>query len=263
MTTPTGGPDDVPPAWRLPAGVDAALWNYAHAARLADDEDRYFAGHPLLKADLDYVRARLRPPALVADLGCGAGRASIALARLGFRVLAVDLSPPTLRWVARAARDEALPILAMRAHLCNLRCDAALLLFSTLGMIRTRAARRVALAEAARAVRPGGRLILHAHNLWQNLRAQSGRAWLRSRSFELIRRRDTAGDRPMTYRGIPGLVVHQYRLGELRGDLHSAGWQVEDVSPLDAATARPIDHPRVLPSLRAGGWLVTAIRRGS
>src|SRR4051812_12873733 len=42
---------DVPPAWRLPDGVDAPLWEYAHSARLAAEEDVYFADHPLFRAD--------------------------------------------------------------------------------------------------------------------------------------------------------------------------------------------------------------------
>lgn len=262
----TGG--ELPPAWRLPAGMDAALWTYAHCDRLADEDDAYFAGHPLHEADLAYAIARLRPPAVVADLGCGSGRITLALARRGFEVVAVDLAPAMLRRLRRVVRAENLPVLALRANLCDLRslrpasCDAALLLFSTLGMIRGRAARRRALLEAAQLVRPGGLLILHAHNLWQNLRDPAGRGWLMTRAAAILGRHESAGDRPMTYRGVPGLVVHQYRLGELRADLRSAGWRIEELEPIDAATAQPIPFARLLPGLRAGGWLLTARRAG-
>ncbi|GIW87439.1 MAG: SAM-dependent methyltransferase [Isosphaeraceae bacterium] len=255
-----------PPDWCLPTGVDAPLWAYAHSERLALEDDGYFAGHPLLNADLDYVLSRLRPPGVVADLGCGTGRAALALAARGFEILAVDLSPAMLRHLAAQARRNQLPILAIRGNLCDLRtirsesCDAALLLFSTLGMIRGRAARRRALAQAAQIVKPSGRLILHAHNLWHNLRQPGGRSWLASQWLMLALDPDRAGDRPMTYRGIPNLIVHQYRYRELRADLLASGWTIVDQTALDAVTARPIRWPGLLPSLRAGGWLVTAQR---
>jgi len=35
----------VPPTWKLPRGVNASLWQYAHTPRLADEEDGYFDGH--------------------------------------------------------------------------------------------------------------------------------------------------------------------------------------------------------------------------
>ena len=33
---------DPPPAWRLPEGVNASLWQYAHSTRLAQDETQWF-----------------------------------------------------------------------------------------------------------------------------------------------------------------------------------------------------------------------------
>jgi SAM-dependent methyltransferase len=152
----------VPPAWRMPEGVDRALWAYTHEPRLAEDEESYFAGHPLLAADVPRVLAALGPNSTVADLGCGTGRAALALARAGegHRVVAVDLSRPMLERLLRTAHAERLAVLPVEANLCDLRAlapgrfDALLLLFSTLGMIRGRAARRRVLAGAARLANP-------------------------------------------------------------------------------------------------------------
>src|SRR3954463_3497842 len=107
-------------------------------------------------------------------------------------------------------------------------------MFSTLGMIRGAAARRRALAEPARILRPGGRLALHAHNLWLNLGDSQGRRWLLGQAWSALRGRPGFGDRAMTYRGVPGMEVHLYRWRELKADLHAAGLAIEEAIPVDA-----------------------------
>jgi SAM-dependent methyltransferase len=257
-----------PPSWRLPEGVNAALWEYAHTPRLADEEDRYFHGHPLFEADTAALEARFTVPGPLVDLGCGAGRLAVRFARRGFPVVAVDLSPAMLQAAGRKARAEGLAVGRVAANLCRLGCfpDAtfayALSMFSTLGMIRGAAARRRALAEAARILRPGGRLALHAHNLWLNLRNPQGRRWLLGQAGKRLLGRPDAGDRRMTYRGIPAMEVHLYRWPELRRELRAAGLRIDEVLPIDVEHARPIAAPWLAHGLRAGGWIVFARRPG-
>ncbi|RUL88477.1 class I SAM-dependent methyltransferase [Tautonia sociabilis] len=250
-----------PPRWLLPPGVDPALWEYSRSDRLAEEEAGYFAEDPLTRADEEILRSRLTTPCDLIDLGCGAGRLAISFASRGFRVTAVDLSAPMLRQVGRASQAEGLAIFRVRANLCRLeglpdsRFDAAILMYSTLGMISGREQRRRALASAARVLRPGGVLALHAHNLWLHLADPQGRRWLLG---ELGRRAigRPPSDRRMTYRGIPGLAVHAFSWRELRSDLRSAGFGIDSVIPLDARTARPIRWTRLLHPIRAGGWIV-------
>ncbi len=257
-----------PPSWKLPEGVDGPLWEYAHAARLATTEDAYFANHPLFAADAAALDERFTEPGPLVDLGCGAGRLSLHFARKQFPVVAIDLSRPMLETVGVKARGEGLSVGRVEANLCRLTClpDAsfayALAMFSTFGMIRGPSARREAMAEAARVLQPGGRLALHAHNLWLNLGDPAGRRWLLSRVGPILRGLDVAGDRQMTYRGIPGMVVHLYRWPELRRDIHAAGLVIDEVIPIDTVTAQTIPVPRFWPGLRAGGWIVFASRPG-
>src|SRR5271167_3465780 len=96
----------VPPAWRLPDGVDGPLWEYTHTSRLAAEEDAYFADHPLFQADQRALDDRFVAPGRLIDLGCGAGRHALRFAARGFAVTAVDLSRPMLEMVDSKARAE-------------------------------------------------------------------------------------------------------------------------------------------------------------
>lgn len=255
-----------PPAWRMPEGVDGPLWQYAHTPRLAAEEEAYFAGHPLFAADEQVLAARFREPGRLVDLGCGVGRHAVSFARRGFEVTAVDLSHDMLQAVARRARASGSPMCLVRANLCRLACfpdgrfDYAVSMFSTLGMIRGSAARARALSEAARVLRPGGRIALHAHNIWLNLGDPQGRRWLVGHLGRALTFRGALGDRAMTYRGIPGMSVHLFRWGELSRLFRRAGLRIDEILPIDRATAQPITRPWLWPSIRAGGWIVLATR---
>jgi SAM-dependent methyltransferase len=254
--------DETPPAWRLPVGVNPSLWRYAHTPRLVEEEDHYFLDNPLFERDALEVDARFREPGRVIDLGCGSGRHAIRLARRGFRVVAAELSQSMLVEVARRAELTELKVDTVRLNLCRLECfpdgsfDYAVSMFSTLGMIRTPRARQRALSEAARVLKVGGRLALHAHNLLLNLRNNQGRRWLLGQMPAILRGADNAADRNMTYRGVPGMEVHLYRWGELKREIAAAGLRIEETLALNEIDARPIAAPWLLPSIRAGGWLL-------
>ncbi|SIO03591.1 Methyltransferase domain-containing protein [Singulisphaera sp. GP187] len=257
-----------PPLWRLPDGVNPSLWEYTHTDRLADEEDEYFRGHPLFQTDARALDARFVEPAPLVDLGCGTGRHALRFARRGFPVVAVDLSHAMLRTARAEAHAERLAFLGVEANLCRLGAfrdetfTYALSMFSTLGMIRGRPARRRALAETFRILRRGGRLALHAHNFWLNLGDPQGRTWLLNQAKRALLQQPGLGDRRMTYRGISGMEVHLFRWRELKSDLRSAGFRIDDVLPIDAVRAEPIAAPWFGHSLRAGGWIVFASRPG-
>jgi ubiquinone/menaquinone biosynthesis C-methylase UbiE len=255
-----------PPAWKLPEGVNPSLWHYANTPRLATEEDEYFDGHPLFRFDSDTLKTRFVEPGPLIDLGCGAGRHSLQFARRGFPVVAVDLSSAMLGELSRKAIRGGVRIDAVQANLCRLGCfpDAsfayAISMFSTLGMIRGADARRRALGEAFRILKPGGRLALHAHNVWLNLKDPQGRFWLMGQGLKWLSRRAGVGDRRMTYRGIANMEVHLFTWSELSRDLRSAGFRIDEVLPIDAVKARPIVAPWLGHPIRAGGWIVFASR---
>lgn len=256
-------------AWNLPPGVSPGTWESFEREDWATEEDRWLANTPLIELDQAFVGEMLPAPrGRVADLGCGAGRVSLALARRGFPVLAVDLSKTMLEKVRSQGMAEKLNIECLQANLVELgeiptqSCADAVCLFSTLGMIRGSENRRKAVAEFHRILAPGGRLILHAHQFGWNLRQYGGAAWLAKHLVDsLALKKVELGDRFATYRGVPNFYLHSFRKSELRQLLLRSGFEIETWRPLTGDGAGYLKWPWWLPALRTGGWLVSAIRK--
>jgi len=251
------------PRWQLPPGVTPGLQDYASAAHIADDYDEYFAFNSLFEFDEQIIANHFRPDRLIADLGCGTGRALVPLVRRGLRGLAVDLSSDMLRVVRDKADDEDLPIECLRANMVQLDClapesvDDAICMFSTLGMIRGRQNRQQALDHVHRIIRPGGKFILHVHNYWYNLYDPAGPWWLLGNLLRSIFVRDIErGDKFFPYRGIPNMFLHVFTRSELTAALRRAGFVVCEVHSLDPERHRDLRRPWLFSRLRANGWIV-------
>jgi SAM-dependent methyltransferase len=252
------------PEWQLPDGVPRGVWEYAQADHIAEDYDHYFADNWLFEMDEAVLRRHIRPPGVVVDFGCGTGRALLPLIAEGLTGVGVDLSMPMLRVVREKAELDRLPVHCLQANLVELDglrdnvADYGLCLFSTLGMIRPRAQRDRFLRHARRIIRPGGRFVLHVHNVWYNLTDAAGRAWLLRHAVETLLGRGAIqwGDKFYPYRGIPRMYLHTFRRGELLGDLRRAGFRPLEVIPLARCRNRPLPHAWWLGGLRANGWIV-------
>lgn len=251
------------PEWQLPTGVSRGTWDYVHSPSVAEDYDDYFAFNSLFEFDEQVLAEHLQPLGLVADLGCGTGRALVPLVRIGHRGLAIDLSEPMLRIVREKAALDALPIDCLQANLVELDAvaantvDHAICLFSTLGMIRGRANRRQALAHFRRLLKPGGRFVLHVHNYWFNLRDPGGPGWLIKNLMTAPRSNDVElGDKWFPYRGVQNMYLHVFRWRELAADLASADFRIVERIPLDVARRHRLRFPWLFGALRTNGWIV-------
>jgi ubiquinone/menaquinone biosynthesis C-methylase UbiE len=264
------------PYWKLPAGLTRGLWEYVHAEHIADDYDAYFAHNSLFDFDEQVIARWLDPTeksyqqtaAIVADLGCGTGRALLPLVRRGFRGLAVDLSSRMLGIVRQKAIAENLPIDCLKANLVELdgladeAVDHAICLFSTLGMIRGSANRRAALAHVSRVLRPGGVFVLHVHNYWYNLYDPGGpwwvvSNWLRAKFVGDIE----AGDKFFPYRGLANMYLHVFTRRELTQMLKSVGLRPVEIIALHPQRIRALHAPWFFGRLRANGWIVVSRKR--
>jgi ubiquinone/menaquinone biosynthesis C-methylase UbiE len=131
----------------------------------------------------------------VLDVACGFGRHAVPLARAGYRVTGVDRSETLLAEARRRAGDGG-PELVQADYrdlpLADASFDAALNLYTSLGYLGDEEDTRV-LAEIARVLRPGGRLVIetmHRDRLVRDWRDQSwhmvgeGRLLLEQRTFD-------------------------------------------------------------------------------
>jgi len=142
---------------------------------------------------------RLREGTRVADLGCGAGRHTVALARRGMRVTGFEWSPQALAIARRRALDVGEVVPFVRCELARLpvkpaRFDAAMSLFSSLGYEDDDAMVAV-LSEARRALVPGGRLLVEVDGRDAAVRRfASAREWteIDGRPVRIARRLDLA-----------------------------------------------------------------------
>jgi ubiquinone/menaquinone biosynthesis C-methylase UbiE len=120
----------------------------------------------LQQSEWEMVSRYLTPGIKVLDVGCGAGRAVLALEQAGFQPSGIDLSLPILaagRAISGVARLGG-------ANLLNLpfadgSFEAVVMFFGAIQHIPGRAKRQQAMAEMGRVVSPAGRLIVGLDNL--------------------------------------------------------------------------------------------------
>ena len=125
------------------------------------------------RADVDFLvdKLELDRGARVLDMACGQGRHALELAARGFRVTGLDISEPSLavardRAVARGV-DVELVHLDMRSLAAEQEFDAVFNFHSSFGFFATEEEDLRVVERGARALRPGGRLLIDTiSDLW-------------------------------------------------------------------------------------------------
>jgi len=185
---------------------------------------------------IDYAAGRLGQArrATLLDVGCGAGRNAVPLARLGWRVVGTDSSQPMLR--AGAAREGGHHLHLANAEMAALPIQDASVDFIVAhgiwNLARSDQEFRSAIGEVARVARPGAALFVFTfsrHTLPADVEPVAGETFVFTQ-----------------FSGAPQCFLTE---AQLLQELHAAGFSPDAELPL-----RELNRPA--PGLRTGGPVI-------
>jgi ubiquinone/menaquinone biosynthesis C-methylase UbiE len=207
---------------------EKAAWYARHYDDVEDDIHTVFE-----KLDTPFLDARLHRGMLVLDPMMGHGRHAVRYAKRGCVVWGNDLNRHMVRLARKAARDACVKATFSALDATTLRgvpaghFDAVIVMFSALGTIPTDAARLRALRAFVRVTKPGGMVIVHAHNLLDTLLDPEYITW----GWQTLLFPEPGlerGDMVTDYNGLKEMYNHFYRPGELRRAFRKAGIRVTE-----------------------------------
>lgn len=138
---------------------------------------------PLTKAQVDGIERLLglKPGTKILDLCCGYGRHSLEIARRGYEVVGFDLSSALLACARREAAREGIRVRFVRGDMRALpftsEFEVIVNLFTSFGYFDDRTDDLKVLRGVARALRPGGRLLMDLLNKEWLMRHFEPRFW--------------------------------------------------------------------------------------
>ena len=155
--------------------------------------DQFLAERTPVEIDQLEALLALRPPKRILDLPCGQGRHAIELARRGYDVTGVDLSPFMLKVAEERARAAAVRARwlegDMRAPIAGEKFDVVLNLFTSLGYFADAADDRRVVSAAAAMLVPEGRFVLEMINGERVMARFQEREWFTVGQAAVVERR--------------------------------------------------------------------------
>ncbi|MCU0663131.1 MAG: methyltransferase domain-containing protein [Myxococcota bacterium] len=134
------------------------------------------------RREVDFVERALNVPtsSLILDLGCGNGRATVGMARRGYRMVGVDLSLPMLARAGEAAQEADQKINFIHGDIRDLgfdkNFDAVFCIGTSFGYFDEATNIKV-IEGVARALKPGGNFLLEVANRDFALTRQPNLSW--------------------------------------------------------------------------------------
>jgi len=227
------------------------------------------AGEGLTPFEAALIRDAFTPGQRILDVGCGGGRETVPLARLGLRVVAMDLIPAMVEAARSYAARQGVSVQTLVGDLVSLpfgdqSFDGVVMLGQVISFVPGRATRVAALRLLQGILRPGALLIMSTHNWRCHWKFWLYFAWV-NRWRRLLRRlgRDSGlGDydrwSPRINRVGSGRPVffHMYDLEEAVADLRAAGFEI-----VQARARAELEAGREDLALRSRDYLLGFIAR--
>jgi SAM-dependent methyltransferase len=216
--------------------------------RIADRYDETRGGFTVGRSFADAVEANIAaPPARIVELGVGTGLVALPLTERGYDVLGIDLSPKMIA-IARERIGARVAVAdARRVPIATASADA-LVAARVLHVVGDPDA---ALVEAARIVRPGGRVVAimagsdqeePSDDIGEATRAMHGQRLSRVDLDTVISLADTTGALALVTRGLTGSLefdeTPREHAEKIRNRTWSGSWDIDDETW--ARTAEPV-----------------------
>jgi 2-polyprenyl-3-methyl-5-hydroxy-6-metoxy-1,4-benzoquinol methylase len=135
----------------------------------------------------------LKPGRSFLDCPCGIGRISLPLAKMGIRVTGVDIIPSYVQELEKKAGRRGLKIEVIEEDMRRIsfdgRFDAAGNLWTSLGYFENEADNRLTLKRMFRALRPGGKFMLHLINRDWVMANFSDNGWFEVGGIKVLEKR--------------------------------------------------------------------------
>ena len=174
-------------------GPLADWWRTWFGRGYLDLYDEVLSARTPLETDEIEALLQLRPPLRILDLPCGQGRHSIELARRGYEVTGVDLSPYLLGVASERATASGVHVHwrlgDMREPIAGQTFDLVLNLFTSFGYFADEADDRQVVRAAASMLEPGGRFLLEVINGQRVMGNFQEREWFTVGQIAVMERR--------------------------------------------------------------------------
>jgi SAM-dependent methyltransferase len=225
---------------------DAWYRSFFTSDYLAVYEDQFTAERAACEVAFVEKTLALQKGEVLLDLCCGQGRHAVELARRGYVVTGLDLSVEYLAIAEQAARRAGVSLQTAHADMREIpfesRFDAVINMFSSFGYLESEAEDARVLGAIARALKPGGRVLLDllnrewvVHNNGEKdwHMGEDGVLYLEERHLDLAESRNhvtfTAIAPDGSRRDLGGHHIRLYTLREVIGLLDAAGLTHEKV----------------------------------
>jgi ubiquinone/menaquinone biosynthesis C-methylase UbiE len=236
-----------------------AEWYARHYYVIEDDIIPIFE-----RMDTPLLDKRLKPGMKVLDAMMGRGRHAVRYAKRGCVVTGNDLNPHMVALARKCAKLAGAKLTLLNKDATKLdgikdnSFDAVIAMFSAVGTIPVAKRRQKAMDEFARTVKPGGMVIVHAHNRLDTLLdLEFYPECLRLNFFP--RKGSFKGDMVTDYNNLKNMFNHFYSPGEFRRSFERAGLRVTEEHYMSYKKKRFITGP--LRKLRADGFIFIGVKR--